>query len=467
MTTRRTAVKFIGGAAAGVLFTPAPWRLIRDSALWSENWPGIPRPVRGPIQSKTTVCGLCPGGCPVRARCVGDQPIALAGVNGGLCPMGVIGHHLPFYPGRIQQGPVEEARAAAAKADPTKSVAVLDLRPGRTASALYRKAMSDRPNGLYLTPPQPSVMVNLAGARTVLSLGAPLLEGWLPPAEVFALRDRFRLVQVEPVLSRTAALADEWLTEADAATLARSLEGPVLVLDREMSPAVVALNRDLGGWEKTIRPRADQPGAAIASIPDGSIGLLYIDESYIGEYIPWPEIQPKLAPAAVTIAFTWSPEGYARQAHFVLPTPVFPEALDDLPNGRVITPLLQPPTGVVDPVQFITGASLADAIKDRPAPADIAGWLTPYTGTLDASAAALSTKLYQESNLLLAPHQVAVSPLSGLAENARVYLETARGRRLARVVHDPGLPPGKLGYLPTPDILDLCGPREEPKVVIA
>ena len=43
-TTRRELFKFAGGSAVGVLFTPAPWRLITDTALWSENWPGIPRP---------------------------------------------------------------------------------------------------------------------------------------------------------------------------------------------------------------------------------------------------------------------------------------------------------------------------------------------------------------------------------------------------------------------------------------
>ena len=42
--SRRDAFKFAGGAMAGVLFTPAPWRLITDTALWSENWPGVPRP---------------------------------------------------------------------------------------------------------------------------------------------------------------------------------------------------------------------------------------------------------------------------------------------------------------------------------------------------------------------------------------------------------------------------------------
>ena len=109
---RRDLFKFVGGSAMGALFTPAPWRLITDSALWSENWPGIPRPARGEIRAKFTHCALCPAGCAVRARCVGDQPVALAGARGGLCPFGITGHHLPYHPTRLRQGPTQEAAAA-------------------------------------------------------------------------------------------------------------------------------------------------------------------------------------------------------------------------------------------------------------------------------------------------------------------------------------------------------------------
>src|SRR4051794_40861152 len=152
MTTRRAAVQIMAGSAVGLAFTPAPWRLVRDSALWSENWPGIPQPLRGAINFKTTHCALCPAGCAVRARCVGDQPVSLAGVSGGLGAAGVTGHQLPYDPGRVKQGPLDEARAAIAKVDPAARVAVLDLRPGRTASTLYRRAMAASPNGVYLAP---------------------------------------------------------------------------------------------------------------------------------------------------------------------------------------------------------------------------------------------------------------------------------------------------------------------------
>src|SRR3954452_4316959 len=102
--TRRDACKFAGGALAGVLFTPAPWRLITDTALWSENWPGIPRPLRGEISATFTHCALCPAGCAVRARCVAGQLVSLSGVGGGLCPFGLAAHPLPYHPVRLKQG---------------------------------------------------------------------------------------------------------------------------------------------------------------------------------------------------------------------------------------------------------------------------------------------------------------------------------------------------------------------------
>ena len=111
MRNRRDIFKFAGGAVAGALFTPAPWRLITDTALWSENWPGVPRPARGEIRAKFTNCALCPAGCAVRARCVGDQPVSLAGVGGGFLDgslfetRGVIG--------QVMGGDAEGAQAAA------------------------------------------------------------------------------------------------------------------------------------------------------------------------------------------------------------------------------------------------------------------------------------------------------------------------------------------------------------------
>src|SRR5450755_3603355 len=170
MTNRRDIFKFAGGAMAGALFTPAPWRLLTDTALWSENWPGIPRPARGEIRTRFTHCALCPAGCAVRARCVGEQPVSLAGVRGGLCPFGLTAHHLPYHPARLKQGRIEEAAAAASRYG-TDGLAVLDLNPGRTVSWTYRRAMASM-KGTYLAPEPLSAAYDLSAAKTVLSIGA-------------------------------------------------------------------------------------------------------------------------------------------------------------------------------------------------------------------------------------------------------------------------------------------------------
>ncbi len=475
MTTRRNAVKFFAGAAAGTVFTPVPWKLIRDSALWSENWPGVPHPATGEITFKQTHCSLCPAGCAVRARSVGGQPVSLAGVEGGLCPLGVTGHHMPYHPSRLKSGPAAEARARVEGALARGArLAVLDLRPGRAASKLYREFAAER-KGFYVAPPRPPAAVNLAAAKVVISVGVPLLEGWLAPAKVFAVRDRFRLIQIEPMLSRTAALADEWLPgETDVPALAARLksDGQVLVIDREMSPETVALNRELGGWGKTLIPLPDEPADAVATVPDGAIDVLLIDESGPGPYIPWPEIAPKLVPGAVVVALAWWREGYARHTPLAVGTPVYPEAADDVPyTHEPVTPLVKAPEGVVDAVEFITGKkTAADAGGRAGHPASHGKAARALQGSVPTGAQAcwtpLFSKLYRESNLLLSPGQAALDPSSGFQAGERAYLAGAHGKAAVEVVLDAGMAPGKVRFVPTPAILDICGSRE-PQVVRA
>lgn len=570
MKTRRDILKFAGGSAVGVLFTPAPWRLVTDTALWSENWPGIPRPARGEIRARFTNCSLCTAGCAVRARCVGDQPVSLAGVAGGLCPFGLTGHHLPYHPARLRQGPVQEAAAAVADAVRTcptgERIAVIDLRPGRTASWTYRRAMAALKNGVYLAPAETAVAVDLAKARTVLSLGAPLFEGWGTPANVFAARPGFRLIQAEPVESRTASLADLWLpirpgsedalllwlsgamtlpesaaitglAEARLASLEGELKshGPALVIDRTMSPAVVALNVQLGSWGTTLCPRREAPvpeswksaapPADLAALPDRSIRVLLIDESAPGEYLPWSLIEKKLAANPLVVSFSWSANGYGRYAQYVLPTAVYPEALDDIPgaidspaaNFRLSAPLVPPPSGVANAPEFIAriaGLPATDALRERADAIHQAGsgtlvtyadaksrpvkevkaddfwnglnaggsWTGSETGTRAAAprppatplaslphatsdpdlplevavagvrhaalVSPLMSKVYQESDLLLAPNVVALHPQNaaarGLADGGRAILQTKKGEWPVRVVTDTSVPPGVL-----------------------
>ncbi len=212
---RRDFLLVAGGAGAGLALSPAPWRLISDSALWSQNWSWIPKTPRGEISYKPTACELCPAGCAVRARLTGVQPVSLWAAPLGektepLCPAGLCGHHLAFHPSRLRTTlhggkrcfsgePVEAATQAIAEAH--GAVAVLDLRPGRTASLLYRKHVA-KLGGQYLTatptlgPTLQSVAASsetatipafdLDNAGVLLSIGTPVLEAWDAPGRMLS-----------------------------------------------------------------------------------------------------------------------------------------------------------------------------------------------------------------------------------------------------------------------------------------
>jgi anaerobic selenocysteine-containing dehydrogenase len=571
--SRRDIFKFAGGAVAGAFFTPAPWRLITDTALWSENWPGVPRPPRGEIRAKFTNCALCPAGCAVRARCVGEQPVSLAGVRGGLCPFGLTAHHLPYHPARLKQGPIAEAAGAVAKRG-SEGIAVLDLNPGRTVSWTYRRAMASL-KGLYLAPESHPVTYDLSAAKTVLSIGAPLLDGWGTPANVIAARRNFRLIQAEAVESRTAVLADEWIpiapgTErAFAQQILGALQGErTSVLARELAdngpsvaigdaPEIPEINRLLGAWGKTVVAPQEAPVAEswkksaaavtlLADVPDHAIHVLLIDESAAASYIPWHLIERKLAlenPLVVTFAATRG--GYARQAQYALPIAVFPELTDDIaptvdsvyPTFRISVPLVTPPAGLANPADFVgalAGVPASNSLRERADAIHKAGLGTVLTyadaketqvkeltpdafwkalneggawaqkdakrmlgagpgkfappvsepeAAIDlpliaireprnpALVSPLMTKLYQESNLRLAPNRVALHPndarAANLTNSARAMLQTRAGKCAVEVTVDPAVPPGAVLVGASPGIQDVCGAAARAKVVPA
>jgi hypothetical protein len=278
-------------------------------------------------------------------------------------------------------------------------------------------------NGLYLTAAGPfsGAAVDLSKTHTVLSLGAPVLDGWGTPGNVLATRANFRLIQAEAIESRTASLADLWLriqpgsasalamgiaaalkkgsvadgaaatglTERQITDLAADLtqHGPALVLPGYDCPGAWALNQLTGGWGEAVVARREAPVpeqwkncapvTGLESVPDGSIRTLIIDESAPGDYVPWGAIRRKLvADNPVVIAFAWSPDGYRRHALLTVPTAVYPETLEDIPAAidspapvfRLAAPLIAAPAGVVNPPEFVAkavGIDATNALRER------------------------------------------------------------------------------------------------------
>lgn len=319
---RRDLLALAGGSVLGALFSPLPWKLLDDSAIWTQNWSLIPLLPRGPQTFRYTACSLCPGGCSLKARCINGYPVTLTGVRshplsmGTLCPVGLAGHHLAFHPLRLKSpARFEEksqdsvltratyedvvrtlaAEVASVQASPGGgTIVVLDQRPGRALSRYYAEFLSAFPGSVYAIPPareegtadlvaasigrpgQP-YGVDLEHAEVVLSFGVSLLDGWGSPGRLHAWnRSRkesgCRLIQVEPVRSRTASRADTWLAAMPGTEAVLALGIGYVLLNEGLVPTEVTRTiRDMDQYREAVAPFHPHVAAEITSVPAGEI----------------------------------------------------------------------------------------------------------------------------------------------------------------------------------------------------
>ena len=417
--TRRDLLVWSAGAAAGLMVTPVPWKLLDDTSIWSQNWPWIPQPARGPVEVKQTSCTLCPNGCGMRVRMAAGWPVGVAGVTnhpasrGALCPLAFGAHQLNWHPRRLKTvrhrgggSSWSEASSAFANACGEGPVVVVDGYPGRAASAVLETF--GRKRGSYrvvvgadvwaLTPyehwsgvPAAALGYDFENTRTIVSFGAPLLDGWGTPgrfSRLWAERaagssdPQLRLIQVEGSLSRTAARAWQWIPvrvgseSALAAGLARVLieerlvaaRGPMSSLSvdeaadqigltseaiRELArtiaartpavaiasddnPAIAALNVVLGavGTRGGIirKSKKAQPCAAADAVISSARAVL-LDSS-----VPW-DFAPQTDAEVFRFA-AWdggTSDRGARRADWLLPAPGFLEELTDVPTAPTVS----------------------------------------------------------------------------------------------------------------------------------
>jgi anaerobic selenocysteine-containing dehydrogenase len=247
--SRRDLVLGLGGGMAGLALSPLPWKLVDDVALWSQHRRALPIPPGGEVTTRSSACTLCPGGCALRVRCVAGRPVATMGEPrhpraDGACALGLTIHQLALHPLRLRgamrrQGDTEHlepvspdvvlAAVTSGIADARRqgqSVAVLDQRPGRALSFAYREWLATLPQGLYVTSAgeeatlralsemtdgAPRFALDLENTKTLLSFGAPVLDGWGRPGRILARRAHLRVLAVDTWHSPTAAMADEWV----------------------------------------------------------------------------------------------------------------------------------------------------------------------------------------------------------------------------------------------------------------
>lgn len=408
--TRRDMLLWSAGAAAGFAVTPVPWKLLDDVSIWSQNWPWIPQPARGPIDVQPSFCTLCPQGCGLRVRMAQGWPVGIAGMpkhpvsRGALCPLAFGAHQLLWHPQRLRtvrhRGSTsswEDAGTAFRKACAEGPVLIVDGRPGRAASSLFQ-TFAQKHRGSYraiaspetraLAPyeswtgvPASAMGYDLENSQTVVSFGAPLLDGWGTPGRFTRLwaeraagcqDPQLRLIQIESSFSRTAARAWKWVPVQEgreaalAARLARVLiedhlvaaRGPVPPLKLEEVPGQTGLSAaEVQDLARTMV--AQTPAVVMASNDDPAIAALNVVLGAVGARGGIIQRSKPIKPQAAahadsrkvravlidsTVPWNYSPNVDAEvfrfatwdvgsnPAEWLLPAPGFLEELTDIPT---------------------------------------------------------------------------------------------------------------------------------------
>lgn len=300
--TRRNFLQFCGGATAGVMVSPLPWKLLDDAAIWTQNGTWIAETPRGPVSYRNTTCTLCSAGCGMRLRRVGESTVSAWGVaghplsRGRLCPVGLGSAQMLHHPARIggavsriggdggdwrlvgTSAAIEEVGrklAGLRNEQALDRLGILDLRPGRSLSVLYAEFLAAAGGGRSLTVPGGADraesalgdLMNLSGfvpgydfdrTRAVISFGVPIFDSWNgvgSSSSVFAHTDGAVtspesgnapiVIQVETNGSTSAGRADRWLpirpgTEAALALGLANLVRQERGLGAQWSPAGIA-----------------------------------------------------------------------------------------------------------------------------------------------------------------------------------------------------------------------------------
>jgi anaerobic selenocysteine-containing dehydrogenase len=315
---RRSFLALSIGGAAGTALTPLPWKLMDDVSIWSQNWPWTPVPAKGENSYAFTSCTLCPGGCGLMIRMVGDRAVKIEGLeghpvnDGGACVLGLSGLQLLYGATRVE-GPLKRTGKRGAgqwkKISWDAALAEVAEKLGRlrengqahtvacitggkqgTVPALFKRFMTVYGSPNSMTTPSVSdtqemvlqVMHGVEGqlgydvenADYILSFGSGLIEGWGSPVRMFRANsawreNRVKVVQVEPRLSNTAAKSDQWIPiiPGTEAALAMGIAHVMIKESLVNSDFVENYTEGYAGWKKMVLDEyAPEKVAAITGI---------------------------------------------------------------------------------------------------------------------------------------------------------------------------------------------------------
>lgn len=256
---RRGFIKFIAGGAVGSLFTPIPWQINSGLALWSQNWPWIPRNIDGADNYVHTVSKLCPSGCGLKVRTVGGQPIRAIGdpkhpLSGGkLSSLAAAEVQLLYSPARVKRPLRKSADGAFVAISWTEAEALLQEKlsalvggqnkvacvsgdeTGTINEVLAGFTAKTGSSDFYVMPCELQTAIkvwqeimggqgqpgyDIENATYVLALGADILESWgtvvrnrraYAASRPHGQQPKVKFVYAGPVQNNTAVGCDQWI----------------------------------------------------------------------------------------------------------------------------------------------------------------------------------------------------------------------------------------------------------------
>ncbi len=248
------------GGAAGTALSPLPWKLTDDLSIWTQTWPWTPVPGQGSVSTVNSVSTLCPGGCGISVRKVGQRAVKIDGMkgypgsDGGVCNLCQAGLQMLYGPTRVKmplkrtgkrgQGKWQAISWDAAIAEvggqlnrlrsegqPHKMACINGSDQGTVPQLFQRFLKTFGSPNFFCTPSMGDsyqltlkmmhgvsarVGFDIENADFVLSFGSGIIDGWGSSARMFKAKSHLKdkkgtLVQIEPRLSNTAAKADQWI----------------------------------------------------------------------------------------------------------------------------------------------------------------------------------------------------------------------------------------------------------------
>jgi anaerobic selenocysteine-containing dehydrogenase len=320
---RRSFLSFLIGGAAGTTLSPLTWKLMDDSAIWTQMWPWTPVPEDGEASYVNSACSLCSGGCGITVRKIDDRAVKIEGMkghpvnNGGLCILGLSGLQLLYGPTRVKgplkrvgkrgQGTWEKISWKDAVSEVAETLG--DLREKGQSHTAGIISGSDRgtvprlfdrfltvygsPNFMRTSSIIDSYELTLhlmqgvqalpgfdfENADFILSFGSGIVDGWGSPVRMFRANSTWcntggKVIQIEPRLSNTAAKSDKWIPINPGTEAALAL-GIAHVIIKESLYDAGFINYYSGGFEDWKRFVLDEYG------PDSVATITGIDSTTI------------------------------------------------------------------------------------------------------------------------------------------------------------------------------------------